>query len=81
MEGVDPEAETIREEGEAAALIEPRQIVPEGGIIAEGQIDLLGGVTLMDQFCHDALLRIESLSRHLHVTHRNFETAGCNHAA
>ncbi len=40
MERVDAEAEAMRQKCQTAALIEDCQIVPERGIVSEGQIDL-----------------------------------------
>ena len=61
MERVDPEAEAMRQERQTAALVEDRQIVPERGIVAEGQIGLPSGVTLVDQLRYDAVLEIGRL--------------------
>ena len=61
MECVDPEAEAMREKRKTAALIEHGQIVPERGVVAEGQIGLPSGVTLVDQLRYDAVLEIGRL--------------------
>jgi hypothetical protein len=63
MERVDPKAEAMRHESQSAALVEQGQIVPERGIISEGQNGLPSGVTLIDQFGHDGGLQIRRLRR------------------
>jgi hypothetical protein len=63
MERVDPKAEAMCQESQSAALVDQGQIVPERGIISEGQNGLPGGVTLIDQFGHDVVLQIRRLRR------------------
>lgn len=70
MERVDPKAEAMRQKGETAALIENGQIVPERGIIPEGQIGLPSCVTLVDQLRHHVVLQVRCLRRHVDVADR-----------
>jgi hypothetical protein len=63
MQRVDAEAEAMRQQGQAATLVEDSQIVPECRLIAKRQISLPFRMTLVDQLGHHAVLEIGHLPR------------------
>ena len=62
-------------ERKTALLIETGKIVPEQGIIAQGQVGLPGCVPIVDGQGHRTVLQVWGLGRQVELPHAGIETA------